>query len=274
MPTQTRIQNLFTRGLVFAMTCGGSVTGWTAAESLCPAPRATCVLPAARLAEPPPGYFHHGGFEAALTTADANCADPVATCIQPPARLVDISFTGRLSLSFSSSIPELLGGWSAASQRQTPLTPTEKQWLARRHEPWLSPVALETIVRLTSSVDADTLAQDFEWTLDARRDAVVLTGVPTDDTQRLFCPQLRVELDPVTQKVSTIDLADRAGIWRPIDLPWAVLLEPGRDTGAIVLTADAIEVDVATTDLPPSPSGPSVIRLAAEAIELSGPARR
>lgn len=274
MPTQTRIQNLFTRGLVLAMTCGGGVTGWAAAESLCPAPRATCVLPAARLAEPPPGYFHHGGLETAIRILDTDCADPVATCIQPPARLVAASFSHSLSVPVPSSIPELLDGWSAASQRQAPLTPTERQWLARRHEPWLSPVALETIVRLTSSVDANALAEDFDWRLDARRDAVVLTAVPTDDTQRLFCPQLRVELDPVTQKVASIDFADRAGIWRPVDLPWAVLLDPTEDSGAIVLTAETLEIEVAGTDLPPSPRRLPAVRLAADWVETPLSIRR
>lgn len=273
MPARTR--NHITGGLTVALLLGLQATGWTAAESICPAPRATCVLPAARLAEPPAGYFHHGGIHAFTTVLDDNCAEPLATCVLPPARFVDASPSARMSTPITATIPELLAAWADATQDHAALNLTEKQWLARRHEPWLSAVTLDTVVRLTQSVNAGELARDFNWTLGRMRDdAYVLHGVPTDETQRLFCPQLRVELDAATRTLTTIDVADRTGTWRPIDLPWAVLPTPARGEPTILLTASAIELQIdqtAAVDIPPSPITGPALRLAAEALELPIP---
>jgi len=239
-----------------------SSTGWTATESVCPAPRPTCVLPPARLAEPPSGYFHHGNSTVAAFTVEANCGDPMATCVQPPARIIQAAYTPLASPTSALSLTELLEDWATASRKQSPLTLTEKHWIARRHEPWLSAVALESVVRLTSAVDAEELRRDYRWTLDSRADAVTLNAVPLDDAQKLFCPQLRIELDPITHAVATIDVADRTGTWRPIDLPWAVLPESHRGVFSIVAS---------DSELPPSPSNLPKLRFASHQLEVDSP---
>lgn len=254
----------YLRQSLVAATASASVmaiqtTAWTATESVCPAPRATCVLPPARLAEPPSGYFHHGQIAAMAFSTESNCADPMPTCVHPPARIIQAAYTPLQSATPTLSLTDLLDQWAVTSRKQTLLTLTEKQWIARRHEPWLSAVALETVVRLTSAVDAEELNRDYSWSLETRGDAVTLNAVPLEETQKLFCPQVRIELDPITHAVATIDVADRTGTWRPIDLPWAVLPESQRGVLSVVATDN---------ELPPSPSNTRKLRFANHQLEV------
>lgn len=249
----------------FIGVLGNHMIGWTATESICPAPRATCVLPPARLAEPPSGYFHHGKIAGEAVPLESNCADPLATCVQPQARIIQAAYTPLQSAAPTLSLTELLDQWATASRVQSPLTLTEKHWIARRHEPWLSAVALETVVRLTSAVDVEELNRDYRWSLDTRAEVVTLNAVPLEETQKLFCPQLRIELDPITHAVATIDVADRTGTWRPIDLPWAVLPESQRGVFSVVATDN---------ELPPSPSNTPKLRFANHQLEVESPVLR
>ncbi|MDP1798354.1 MAG: hypothetical protein Q8K78_12760 [Planctomycetaceae bacterium] len=263
-----------------AITLGVNLTAGIAAESPCPAPIATCGFPApARHPETIATYFHTSG-AVTLSTYDAECAAPIATCIQPAAYIAPLPVT-RLSwrTERQPALSEVLQRWSAASNTHATWTATEKNWLARRHQPWLSAVALDAVVRLASSVKAADLANDFTWTQEFTEDDVtILRAVPTDETQRLFCPQLRVELDAVSHALTAIDVADRAGTWRPIDLPWAVLPKPSRGVDAIVLTSNQIEIEltgsVTITELaevPPSPVSAPTIRFAADRVEFNAP---
>lgn len=260
--------------IALAFFLGTCAPGWSVTDATCPDPVATCTLPAAtRLPESIATYFHTGGVVTFAVPTESNCAEPIATCIQPAPSVAQLPGTGLAWRSdHAASVSELLRSWSAASHQHPAWTTTEKNWLARRHQPWLSAVALDAVVKLASTVTEADLADDFTWTQEAvREDVTVLRAVPTDETQRLFCPQLRVELDATTHALAAIDVADRAGTWRPIDLPWAVLPKPTFNNNTIVLTADAIEIAVANADgtaLPPSPTTPTLLRVAAERVEF------
>lgn len=276
MPIRFRLYAIrkSTRGPVAcAITLGACLTGWSAAESDCPAPVATCMLPAAaRHSDRIATYFHTGGLVIPAAHSEAECAEPIATCIQPAPQRLRLTEVGPARhVEQPATVTELLRDWAEASSAHPAWSPAEKKWLARRHQPWLSAVALDAVMRLSSSVEAQNLAHDFTWTQEAtREDVTVLHAVPKDDAQRLFCPQLRVELDATTHALAAIDVADRTGTWRPIDLPWAVLPKPSRGHDTIVLTADRMEVDVTeSANLPPKPVSGSTIRFAAERLEFN-----
>lgn len=263
--------------IALAIALGSSQIGWAEAE--CPAPVATCTLPAAaRPTDRIATYFHSSGVVTATANTDTECAAPIATCIRPAPQSLRLTDTSsQQPVDRPATLTELLHDWAAASSAHPAWTPSEQKWLARRHQPWLSAVALDAVIRLSSSVDASTLTRDFTWTQSETRDEVtVLHAVPKDETHRLFCPQLRVELDAVTHAMLAIDVADRAGTWRPIDLPWAVLPKVSRPGETIILTADRVEVELtdpageaATNGLPPQPTPASAVRFAADRIEFS-----
>lgn len=276
MPIRFRLSVIrnFVRGpLMGVFTLGACLTGWADAESDCPAPVATCTFPpAARHSSRHITYFHTSGIVSPLGHSESECAEPIATCIQPAPQVSRLADGGPLRLTEgASTVGELLRDWATASATRAAWTPAEKKWLARRHQPWLSAVALDAVMRLSSSVSEQDLSRDFTWSTGESQDddIAVLHAVPTDETQRLFCPQLRVELDVSTHTMLAIDVADRAGTWRPIDLPWAVMPKSSRGGDTIILTAERIEVDAAdSTDLPPSPQAKPTIRFAAGVIEI------
>lgn len=285
MPIGSRLSSILSSTRVlfaWALTFGTGATSWASAESACSAPIATCTLPAAaRHHETIATYFHTSGVVTWTTTMEDNCGAPMATCIQPAARVAELPELGLFwHVEHDTTITELLQSWSQASIAHPAWTASEKNWLARRHQPWLSAVALDAVVRLASSVTEADLEHDFIWTHESTRDDVtILRAVPTDETQRLFCPQLRVELDAETRALSAIDVADRSGTWRPIDLPWAVLPKPIHAGETIILTANSIEMDLRSntstvTDFPPAPDTLPTLRFAAEQLEFNATAPR
>ncbi len=261
-----------------AIALSTGLTVWAETEVDCPAPVATCTRPAAaRHSAQIAAYFHTSGVVHSFTDAESECAEPIATCIRPTPQISRLSatVTGRHA-EVQPTVAEILRGWATASTTHAAWSPAERQWLARRHQPWLSAVALDAVIRLSSSLTENELARDFNWTqAEANDEVTVLLAVPTEDMQRLFCPQLRVELDAITHGLTAIDVADRTGTWRPIDLPWAVLPHPSRGSGAIILTAERREIEVtdqlnadAAGTLPPSPQRLPVVRFAADVIEI------
>lgn len=282
MPTGFRLSSMLTSTpgfLAGTISLGVCLTGWTAADPVCPAPVATCTLPApARHSDRVATYFHTSSVATTVTVQESECAEPIATCIQPAPQVAHQQQAGFFApAERQTTVSELLHGWSASSSAHPVWTLSEKKWLARRHQPWLSAVALDSVMRLSSAVKETDLARDFTWTLEGTRDDVtVLHAVPKDETQQLFCPQLRVELDAATHALTAIDIADRAGTWRPIDLPWAVLPMPDRDADAIRLVANWIEIESTgnrefseSTDLPPVPSSAAAVRFASERQEFN-----
>ncbi len=265
---------------VFCMVVSVALTGWAAAESICPAPRATCSHPAAaRLSEQAPAFFHAAQVDTHAVSSEPECAEPRATCVQPRARVAQLADHGLGWASGShlkGSVESQLAAWAMAAQGRPEWTPTEKNWLARRHQPWLSAVALENVVRLASAVKEAELSRDFTWTVDTTDGSMTrLHAVPTDETQRLFCPQMRVELDSITHALTAIDIADRTGTWRPIDLPWAVFPKPTRGEQAMILTADNLEFALTgvvsaseIVALPPLPASAAATRFAIDRAEF------
>ncbi len=209
-----------------------------------------------------------------LPTIVEPCAAPLATCISVVPQAPVLATHGlhwRYAATSASATQESLQRWEQASANRPAWTTAEKQWLARRHQPWLSAVALEYVTRFSSAVESAALTRDFDWSVVAQKaEATVLKAVPKDETARLFCPELRVTLTSAQPAVQSIEVVDRNGAWRGIDLPWAVPTERNE----IQLVAGAISVAlgepeaVPSVALPPSPTTAGAIRFAAESINI------
>lgn len=253
-------------------------------DDVCATPTATCVSPVPQRARAmsavsspvPPAV-------PPVSDALDACAEPAATCVRPVAAVAQLKHhehRWQPAHSRPPTVAELLRRWEAAATDRPAWTPAEKTWLARRHQPWLSAVALEAIVRLSATVSASELQHDFTWTAGAApHDATVLHAVPNDETLRLFCPQLRLELAPTTHALKSVELVDRTGQWRSIELPWSTAIDSPTNTFTVVLTGLQFDVDASlpvadAADLPPSPGDSATVRFATEAVDIELRPRR
>ncbi len=239
---------------------------------VCASPMPTCLAPAPAAIDAR-RYQNYLGIDWSPTLVEP-CAAPLATCIGAAPQSAVLAGHGlrwQHSTAPTCSAQECLQRWEQASVERSAWTTAEKQWLARHHQPWLSAVALEQVARFSSSVQAAALTRDFDWTvLGQQSDTTVLKAVPKDETAKLFCPELRVTLSAGQQSVQAIEVADRNGTLRGIELPWTLPAEQNQ----IQLVAGAISVAIGEpeavppADLPPSPTPTGVIRFAAESISI------
>lgn len=235
---------------------------------VCASPMPTCLAPAPATVDARQ-YQKFLGIDWVPTIVEP-CAAPTATCIGAAPRATVLTSHGlrwQSSNTPACSTQEYLQRWEEATAEHSTWTTAEKQWLARHHQPWLSAVALEQVARLSSSVQAASLTREFDWTVVGQREAdTVLKAVPKDETVKLFCPELRVTLSTGEQMVQAIEVADRNGELRGIELPWTIPAEQ-HDKVYLVRHFEISFHDSDTpqpVDLPPRPSRSTPIRFAVD----------
>lgn len=215
--------------------------------------RPHCGLPVA--ASVPAGATHSPVVPMVSSWEDDPCLVPRALCNRPSPQCVRDNVP-RCSRD-SQQLSAILQNWSTASAGQPRWTERDREWLHRQAGGNLSAHALDLVLKLTQPVNVSALMADFNWRVLASDEPMrVLSATPREETARLFCSELQVELD-ATGRPRTVEVVHRAGRNR---------LVIHRD----VVLANAV-IDVGSGDLPPSPSSTAaapLIRFAAGVIEV------
>ena len=252
------IQPAAVEGLVGAALLGSVLTLVCADEiEVCVGQRPHCGLPVA--ASVPAGATHSAA-PVVPSWEDDPCLTPRALCNRPAPQCVrdDVPRCSR----DSQQLLAILQSWSTASAGQPAWTDRDREWLHRQAGGDLSAHALDLVLKLTQPVNASALMADFDWRILASNvPMLLLSATPREETARLFCSELQIELD-ATGRPRTVEVVHRAGRKR-------LLIQ--RD---VVLANAVVEVD---GDLPPSPSSTAytpLVRFAAELIEVEREAPR
>lgn len=212
--------------------------------------------------------FWQAALPGALVTWPSHdpCESPRATCSAPQATQVmlvsNVVFVEE-SPESAPLVDSLLEIWERQSRERAPISDRDRRWVERMSQPNLSAHALDLALPLSGPVTMSDLQQRFAWKLESSsRNESRLVAVPLDETQRLFCPALKITLSRSPASLIAMEVSDKSSNWVP------VLLPPANEQ-ASRNSAEQIE-----RGLPPSPSPVAravsvpLIRFAAGIVEI------
>jgi|GEM_PF-5110013 len=212
-------------------------------------------------------YCHAATPGNSVTWAEPDpCQLPRATCSAPPAAQVlligHVVSVDQAPVS-APSVDALLQAWERQSCQQEPISERDRRWVERMSQANLNAHALDLALTLSGPVKLAELKQQFVWQCENSPAATPrLLAVPRDETQRLFCPALRITLSQKSHQLLALEVTDNSARWA------SVLLPPSTEV------AVSHSADLSAGGLPPSPlpvavvSSAPLIRFAAGIVEI------